>query len=115
MAEQQIFYNSVILTGAAAARSLLDLVTDASLSYALPANLPGQCVSLSFIADVGIKIGFGTSQLDDTQGGALAADTYFTDSATGAGGNTIPLGQIFLYSPTASGDATVTVYLRFIG
>jgi len=115
MAEPQIFYNSVSLTGAATARSLLDLVTDTSLNYALPANLPGQCVSLNFISDKALKVAGAASQLDDTHGGDLAASTYFTDSATGAGGNTIPIGQIFLYSPTASGTATVTVYLRFIG
>jgi len=115
MTAQLIFYNTVTLTAAATARSLYDLVTDTSLSYALSKNLTGQCVSLSFISDVDIRVGFSSAQLDDTHGGALAADTYFTDSASGAGGNSIPIGQIYVYSPTASGTATLTVYLRFVG
>lgn len=115
MAVQLFFYNTVPLVAAAAPLSLYDLVTDAALDYALPKNLPGQCVSLNIISDVAIKVGGTAAELDDTHGGSLAADTAFQDSATGAGGNTIPIGQIYLYAPTASGNATVTVYLRFIG
>lgn len=115
MAYQLGFYNTVTLTGAATALSLYDLVTNTSLSYALPKNLPGQCVAMNFISDKDIKVGFSSSELDDTHGGSLAADTYFTDWATGVSGNSIPLAQIFLYSPTASGTSTITVYLRFIG
>jgi hypothetical protein len=99
------------VTGLATARSLLDLVTDSALDYPLPANLPGQCVSLNFVADAIVKVGF-SGQVDATHGASLASGIYFQDSATGAGGNTIPIGQIYLY---AASTATVTVYLRFIG
>jgi len=115
MSEQRFFYNTVQLTATATARSLYDLVTDVNLSYALPKNLIGPCVSLNFISNVAIKVGGTAAELDDTHGGGLAAGTPFQDSATGAAGNSIPLAQIFLYSPTASGTATVTIYLRFIG
>jgi len=114
MAEQQFFYNTVSLTAGATARSLYDLVTDTVLSYALPKTLPGQCVALNFSANVDIKIGF-SGQLDDSNGTLLAAGSSFVDSATGDRGNTIPIGQIYLFSPTTSGTATVIVYLRFIG
>ena len=114
MAEQLFWYNTVTVVATATALSLYDLVTDTSLNYALPANLPGQCVSLNFISDTAIKVGGTVAELDDTHGGALAADTAFQDSATGAGGNAIPLGQIYIYAPTGS-NATLTVYLRFVG
>jgi|SRR5689334_11687685 len=114
MPEQLFWYNTVTVTAAATARSLYSLVTDTNLSYALPANLPGQCVSLNFISDTAIKVGGTAAELDDTHGGMLAADTAFQDSATGAGGNAIPLGQIYVYAPTGS-NATLTIYLRFIG
>lgn len=115
MSEQLFFYNTATLVAAATAQSLYDLVTDTSLSYALSKNLPGQCVSLSFSSNVDIKVGFGTAQVDATHGATLAANVTFSDSATGAGGNTIPISQIWLYSPVASGTATVTIYIRFIG
>lgn len=115
MAVQLFWYNTVTVTAAATPLSLYDLVTDEALDYALPKNLPGQCVSLNFISDVAIKVGGTAAELDDTHGGTLAADTPFQDSATGSRGDTIPLGQIYLYAPTASGNATVTIYLRFIG
>jgi hypothetical protein len=115
MAEQLFWYNTVTVTAAATPLSIYDLVTDADLDYALSKNLPGQCVSLNFISDVAIKVGGTAAELDDTHGGTLAADTVFQDSATGAGGNAIPLGQIYLYATTSGGTATVTVYLRFIG
>ena len=114
MAEQLIFFDTFSLTAAATAASLYDKVTDTALSYALPKNLPGPCVSLNFSSDVDIKVGY-TGQLDDTHGVTLAANTPFNDSATGIGGNAIPIGQVYLYSPTSSGTATVTCYLRFIG
>jgi hypothetical protein len=114
MTERLFWYNTVTVVAAATALSLYDLVTDTSLDYALPANLPGQCVSLNFISDTAIKVGGTAAELDDTHGGALAADTAFQDSATGAGGNTIPLGQVYVYAPTGS-NATLTIYLRFIG
>lgn len=114
MPEQLFWYNTVTVVAAATPLSLYDLVTNTSLSYALSKNLPGQCVSLNFISDVAIKVGGTAAELDDTHGGMLAADTAFQDSATGAGGNTIPIGQIYLYAPTG-GNATITVYLRFIG
>jgi hypothetical protein len=115
MAEQLGWYNTVTLTAAATAQSIYALVTNTSLAYALPKNLPGQCVSLSFTADVPIKVGFASGDLDDTHGGGLGANTPFTDSASGVSGNTIPLGQMYVYSPTASGTATLTIYLRFVG
>lgn len=115
MSVQLFFYNTVALTAAAAPLSLYDLVTNSALDHALPANLPGQCVSLNLISDVAIKVGGTAAELDDTHGGVLEADTPFQDSATGAGGNTIPIGHIYLYAPTASGNAEITVYLRFIG
>ena len=108
-APQLFFYGTVTLTATATAQSIYSLVTASALS----ANLPGQCVSLNFVADVDIKVGGGT--VDETHGVTLSAETPFLDSATGAGGNTIPIGQINLYAPTASGTATVTIYLRFIG
>lgn len=114
MAVQLFWYNTVTVVAAATARSLYALVTDTALSYALPANLPGPCVSLNFISDVAIRVGGTAAELDDSHGGELAADTPFQDSASGAAGNAIPLGQIYLYAPTGA-DSTVTVYLRFIG
>lgn len=114
MSEQLFFYNEVTVTAAADPLTIYDLVTDVALDYALSKNLPGQCVSLNFVSDVAVKVGGTAAELDDTHGGTLAADTPFQDSATGAGGNTIPLGQIYVYAPTG-GDATLTVYLRFMG
>jgi hypothetical protein len=114
MVTRLFWYNEVTVVAAATARSLYDLVTDTNLAYSLSANLPGQCVSLNFISDVAVKVGGTAAELDDDSGGTLAADTAFQDSATGVGGNSIPLGQIYLYAPTG-GDATVTVYLRFVG
>jgi len=111
MAEQQIFFGTVSITGAATARSIYDLVTDTALDFPLSKNLPGQCVSLNFVATQDLKVGFA-SQVDATHGATLTAGTYFTDSATGAGGNTIPIGQIYLYAGTT---ATATIYLRFVG
>jgi hypothetical protein len=109
------FYNSVTLA-AAATSNLYDLVTNTALSYALPKNLPGQCVSLNFTADKALKVAFAAAQLDDTHGGDLVANTPFVDSATGGdGGNTIPLSQIYLYAPSGGGTVTITIYLRFVG
>lgn len=113
MPEQQIFFGQVTLTAAATAKSIYDAVTDTNLTGALPANLPGQCVSLNFSANVDIKVGYGT--VDATHGTTLTANTQFVDSASGVSGNTINLSQYQLYSPVASGDATVTIFLRFIG
>jgi hypothetical protein len=115
MTVQLIFFNTVTSAATATALSLYDLVTDTSLSYALSKNLPGQCVSLNFSANVDIKVGFSAAQLSESLGATLAANTPFVDSASGVSGNTIPIGQIFIYTPTSSGDATVTCYLRFIG
>lgn len=116
MATQQlVFFNTVTGTATAAALSLYDRVTDTTLSYALPKNLPGQCVSLNFSSNVDIKVGFSAAQLDETHGATLSANTPFTDSANGFDGNTIPISQIFIYVPTASGTATITAYLRFVG
>lgn len=115
MAEHRFFYNVVTVVAGAAPRSLFDLVTDTTLDYALPKNPSGPCLSLNFISDTAIKVGGTAAELDDTHGGPLAADTPFQDSATGAAGNSIPLSQIYLYAPTGGGNATVTVYLRFLG
>lgn len=115
MSVQLFFFGVVDLTAAATARSVYDLVTDSALDAPLPENLTGQCVSLNITADVDIKIGGSAAELDDTHGGTLTATYPFTDSASGVAGNSIPISQIFLYSPTASGTATVTIYLRFIG
>lgn len=113
MAEQLVFFNTVTLTAAATAASIYDKVTDTALSYALPKNLPGQCVSMNFYSDVDIKVGYGT--VDATHGVTLTANTQFVDSATGVSGNSIPIAQLLVYSPLASGTATITCYLRFIG
>ncbi len=110
MPASQLFFNdTVTVTASATALSIYTLVTTTLLS----ANLPGQCVSLNLSADVDIKMGYGT--VDETHGVTLSSGTMFQDSATGAGGNTIPIGQMYLYAPAASGNATVTIFLRFIG
>jgi hypothetical protein len=107
------WFDTITITAGATAVSLLSAITDSSLiNPFVPGG--GQVVSLNFAADKDMRIGFSAASVDADEGGVLAADTSFTDSATGVSGNTIPLSQIYLFAPLAGGDVTVTVYVRAI-
>lgn len=111
---QLIWTGSPTITAAATARSLLDLFTDTSLNApALSPNATGPIVSLYFACDKAVKVGGTAAGADDTHGLSLAANTPFTDSATGTmAGNSIPLSQIFVFAPTAGGTVTMAAYVR---
>jgi hypothetical protein len=108
------WFDTFTLTAAATAVSLFDKVTSSSLTNPFAPG-GGQVVSLNFVADKDLRIGFSTASVDDDEGGVLIAGTPFVDSATGVSGNTIPLANIFLYAPTGGGTVTVTCYIRCVG
>lgn len=108
------WYDTFTITAAATAVSIFDKVTSSSLTNPFAPG-GGQVVSLNLVADKDMRIGFSTASVDDDEGGLLTAGTAFTDSASGVGGNTIPLANIFVYAPTAGGTVAVTCYIRCIG
>lgn len=73
----------------------------------------GSCVSLSFYSASDLYVGNASTITEAAGGALLAADTPFTDSATGMAGNTIPLDHIFVFKQ-AAGDATISIFARFI-
>lgn len=108
------WFDTVTITDAATAVSLLSAVSSSSLTNPfMPGG--GQIVSLNFTGNKNLRVGFSATSVDEDEGGLLPANTPFIDSATGAAGNTIPISQIYLYAPSGGGDVTVTVYLRAIG
>lgn len=115
--EQPVWwYGTCVVVGDAAAVNLADLVTGRAAGSDVDAPYEGQTgavVSLNFIADKNVIVGNNsaiTADPADGGGAVLQADTSFTDSATGATGNVIPLSQIYIFSEIT--DATLTVFLR---
>lgn len=108
------WFDVFTLTAGATAVSLLAAASSSSLTNPFAPG-GGQVVSLSFTADKDMRIGFSTTSVDEDEGATLLANTPFADSASGVSGNTIPLGNIYLYAPLAGGTITITCYIRCIG
>jgi hypothetical protein len=105
-AQNDVIFIPVTITAGATAVSIYAVIVAAGFT---PTSA---CVA------VNVKFGADTywgnvSTVTDATGALLASGTAFSDVATGVSGNVISLVDLFIYKK-AAGDASGTIYARFI-
>jgi hypothetical protein len=105
------FFGTRTITAAATAVSISAAIRGTAGSGQAPAYAgSGIGVSLNFYADKDIYVGTDSTVTDSANGALLPANTPFSDSGTGMGGNAVDITQLFVYS--AGTNATLTVFYR---
>jgi hypothetical protein len=106
MATQTDFaFIPVTITAGATAGSIYDIIVAGGVTPV------GGCTALRVVFGADTYWG-NVSTVTQATGALVASGVIITDTATGAGGNVIPIAQMFIFKQ-AAGDATGTIYARF--
>ncbi len=104
--QQDVAFINTTITSSATALSIYDLLVAAGFT---PTS---GCVALNVTVDQNTYWG-NVSTVTNSTGVLRLASAVFSDSATGAGGNLIPIGHMFIYQ-NAGPIANAVIYARFI-
>jgi len=104
--QNSFFFGNASVVSEATAVSVLSLIQGEGF------NPTGTCVSLNITFDTDVYYG-NASTVTDSDGALVTAGTPVADSASGVGGNTIPLASIFVFK-NGVGDADCVIFARFV-
>ena len=104
-AQNDVVFTPITITAGATAVSILSALVAAGFTPT------GGCVALRVVFGADTYWG-NISTVTHATGALVASGVIFTDNATGAGSNTIPIAHMYIYKQ-AAGDATGTIYARF--